>query len=59
MKSYAVDLSCPRCGGEVVHVAGGRPSLFETRAVARCVACRSELVVVVQVCSRGSTVGAA
>jgi hypothetical protein len=36
--SYRLELSCPRCGGELSHLADGRPSDSGTRlsVIARC-----------------------
>lgn len=36
MNGYRFHLTCPRCGGDVEHVASGTSSGVDTRAVVRC-----------------------
>ena len=46
VRSYRVPVCCPRCGGQLVHVASGTGGL-DTRAVARCPRCRRHWGIVV------------
>lgn len=36
---WYVEATCPNCGGILGHLADGRPSTQEARAVARCTDC--------------------
>ena len=49
MKGFRFDATCPRCGGELEHVASGRVIGQETRAVASCSPCKREYLFVVSV----------
>ena len=46
---YWLAVTCPRCGGALVHVASGTGGL-DTRAVARCDRCRRDYAIVVRLC---------
>lgn len=48
MMGYAIPVTCARCGGELVPVAGGRPVAgTECSAVAGCASCGVEWQLVV------------
>lgn len=42
IKGWCVQATCPHCAGTLAHIADGRPSVTETRAVAECLTCRRE-----------------
>lgn len=49
--NYTFDVTCPRCGGEVRHVAGSEetpPLTLSVRAVVACTVCAVEWLVVVE-----------
>lgn len=55
MHGYTLGLSCPYCGCDVAHEAGGKSNGWETRAVARCSSCRAQLVIQVSmVCTNSA-----
>jgi ribosomal protein S27E len=39
MRGWHVDVTCPDCGQPLAHIADGRPSPYQARAVARCTGC--------------------
>jgi hypothetical protein len=54
MSGYALGITCPRCGGDVVHVTNGltayhpdraEPYIKVSQAVVRCDPCRKEWLV--------------
>jgi len=49
MSGYRFDLTCPGCGGELVHVASGSKRPWQQAAMARCVDCRREVLITVEV----------
>jgi transposase-like protein len=53
MNRLSVDVTCPRCGGDVDFVTNGRPVGNEARAVIHCPPCRHDYVVCVMLVSEG------
>lgn len=49
MRGYVFDLTCPACGGELVHVADGSKRPWQRAAMARCSGCRKDILVNVEV----------
>jgi len=49
LTGWYVEASCPRCGADLAHVADGRPSGTDSRAVARCTGCGREWAVGVRI----------
>lgn len=45
MKAYQFNLTCPNCGGDLEHEAGGTSDGWETRAIAVCGACSARVLV--------------
>ena len=41
---YAFDVRCPYDGAEAVHVASGTTNGWQTRSVARCTCCGTDLL---------------
>ena len=52
MKAYMFEIGCPLCGGEVEHKAHGVPAVSEVRAIARCLKCGAEMIVVINLVVR-------
>jgi hypothetical protein len=51
MTAYQVDVTCPRCGGDVDHVTANRPHptlTLTARTVCRCPDCRVEWLLVLE-----------
>jgi hypothetical protein len=47
MAGWAFNATCPYCGGELAHIASGTATRWETRAVAACTQCGTEMVITV------------
>ena len=45
MNGYRFDLTCPGCGGELVHVANGSRRPWQQAAMARCQGCKREVLI--------------
>lgn len=44
---YRFEITCAKCGGQVEHVASGKPASTETRAVVKCTKCSATWVLLV------------
>lgn len=46
MTGYRFDLACPSCGGELAHLADGKPVAGTwVTAAAKCTVCRREVLI--------------
>jgi hypothetical protein len=56
IRGWAIDATCPRCGGPLTHVADGQPDGVTSRAIAGCDGCGHEFAVQVTIADIGRAV---
>lgn len=56
IRGWAIEATCPRCGGILAHVADGRPDTTTSRAIAGCAGCGHEFAVQVTIADIGRPV---